>query len=281
MDIKDYHAQSALGSSTIREILKSTAHYEYRLNNHLKKTDAMILGDAIHAYILEPDRFSSMYEKVNDVYKRAVGNNKVGDPKLDEDGQPIVYLMDKNGEGLDIGGENYKKFQAMTKAIDNSDLVKSILKDVDHIEFSIFGKLLGLDIKCRPDAMSVKKGIIWDVKTVGGMNDKPSDNFVRDFIEMGYDVQCALYKKLCDEKFGIDFEFRFLCIDAKKDVCGIKEWIVSDELIELGQRRLKYCLEEISKLNKGQKTTVYDCDSEILNPDYKCLEMLEKYRGEK
>lgn len=282
MDIKDYHAHPALGSSTIREILKSSAHYAYKLTHKVKKTDSMILGDAIHAFILEQNRFVDMYEVVEEVYLRAVGGHNVGDPKLDDDGEPIVYLKDRNGEGLDIKGEQYKKFVAMTNAIKQSKLVKDIMIQSTHIEYSIFSKIMGFDVKCRPDTMNVDTGIIWDVKTVSNKSDsgKPADNFIREFIAMGYDVQAALYKRLCEEKFLKEFEFRFLCIDVSKDVVGIKEYKVSDELIELGERRLKWCLEQIKQYNETKNAKVYDCESEELKADYRALEMLEKFRGE-
>ena len=81
MDIKEYHNNPALSSSKIRQMLKSSAHYEYALLNKIKPTEAMILGDAIHAFILEPNRFNEMYDEVADLYLRKTGEHEVGDPK--------------------------------------------------------------------------------------------------------------------------------------------------------------------------------------------------------
>ena len=139
---------------------------------------------------------------------------------------------------------------------------------------------MGMDVKCRPDTLDAYNGIIWDIKTVGGLSDRPSDNFIRDMLEFGYDVQAALYKRLCEEHFCKKFEFRFMCIDVKKDVCGIKEWKMSEELIELGERRLKWCLEQIKKYNDNKHTAVYETPREELKADYRALELLEKFRGE-
>lgn len=280
MDIKDYHENSALSSSKIRQMLKSSAHYEYALLNKIKPTDAMILGDAVHAYILETNRFNEMYEEIADVYLRKTGEHEVGDPKLDADGDPIIMLKDRNNTGLDIKGEQYKKFACMRDAIRNSHIIKEMMLSSTHTEYTIMSKMLGMDVKCRPDTLDANSGIIWDIKTVGGLSDRPSDNFIRDMIEFGYDVQAALYKKLCEEHFKREFEFRFMCIDVKKDVCGIKEWKMSEELIELGERRLKWCLEQIKKYNDNRHTAVYETPSEELKADYKCLELLEKFRGE-
>ena len=96
MDIKDYHNNPALSSSKIRQILKSSAHYEYALLHKIKATDAMILGDAVHAFVLEPNRFNEMYDEVADLYMRKTGDHEVGDPKLDADGDPIIMLKDRN-----------------------------------------------------------------------------------------------------------------------------------------------------------------------------------------
>ena len=83
-----------------------------------------------------------------------------------------------------------------------------------------------------------------------------------------------------EEHFKREFEFRFMCVDVKKDVCGIKEWKMSEELIELGERRLKWCLEQIKKYNLNRFAAVYETPREELQADYKCLELLEKFRGE-
>ena len=280
MDIKDYHKNSALSSSKIRQMLKSSAHYDYVINHGFKTTDAMILGDAIHAFILEPERFNNMYEEVADVYLRKTGEHEVGDPKLDADGDPIIMLKDRNNTGLDIKGEQYKKFDCMREAIKNSSIIREMMLTSTHTEYTIISKLMGFEVKCRPDTLSVDKGIIWDVKTVGGLSEKPCENFIRDLLEFGYDVQAALYKRLCEEHFKREFEFRFMCIDVKKDVCGIKEWKMSEELIELGERRLKWCLNKIKEYNETKESKVYENNSEELKADYRALELLEKFRGE-
>ena len=280
MDIKEYHNNPALSSSKIRQMLKSSAHYEYALLNKIKPTEAMILGDAIHAFILETNRFNEMYDEVADLYLRKTGEHEVGDPKLDADGDPIIMLKDRANTGLDIKGEQYKKFACMREAIKKSNIIREMMLSSTHIEYTIMSNIMGMDVKCRPDTLSVDDGIIWDVKTVGGVGDRPSDNFIRDMLEFGYDVQAALYKRLCEEHFKREFEFRFMCIDVKKDVCGIKEWKMSDELIELGERRLKWCLEQIKKYNLNRFAAVYETPREELQADYKCLELLEKFRGE-
>lgn len=52
-----YLALDALGSSDIKRLLRSPAHYRAAADTALEPTDAMVIGSAIHLGVLEPARF--------------------------------------------------------------------------------------------------------------------------------------------------------------------------------------------------------------------------------
>jgi exodeoxyribonuclease VIII len=58
MDIAEYHAHPALGSSRLRELLKSPAHFRANLR---RETEALALGSLVHTLVLEPDTFAHRY----------------------------------------------------------------------------------------------------------------------------------------------------------------------------------------------------------------------------
>ena len=58
MDIADYHAHPALGSSRLRELLKSPAHFRANMR---RETEALALGSLVHTLVLEPHTFSERY----------------------------------------------------------------------------------------------------------------------------------------------------------------------------------------------------------------------------
>lgn len=57
----DYDQIPALRSHVIQDMRRSPAHCRYNLDHPAEATDAMVLGEAVHAAVLEPDRFESMY----------------------------------------------------------------------------------------------------------------------------------------------------------------------------------------------------------------------------
>lgn len=57
----NYADIDAVNQSTLKEILRSPAHYEYRLANPKEPTDAMRVGTATHTAVLEPIRLTTEY----------------------------------------------------------------------------------------------------------------------------------------------------------------------------------------------------------------------------
>ena len=66
----EYHAVPGLGSSHLRELLKSALHYKTSVNLPNKETPAMKLGTATHCAILEPECFDIEYVEAPIVDRR-------------------------------------------------------------------------------------------------------------------------------------------------------------------------------------------------------------------
>lgn len=216
----EYRQREGVSSSVLKKLLVSEAHLAYVLENGWQQTDATILGDAIHAYFLEPKRFNDTYVRETDVYKRATGDFKAGDPKLDENGKPVEKLCCESDSSLDIKGEQLKKFDTMVKAVENCPEAMEIINNRFNVEASFFGEYKGQKIKVRDDMMyKDKDGHVWivDLKTVGGLADKPSspENFSRQMFDFGYDLQSYMYTELIKEEIPEVYGFKFICIDAK------------------------------------------------------------------
>jgi hypothetical protein len=58
MPAEAYHAIDALGSTDIKRLLRSPAHYQPGRARSAEPTDAMVIGTAIHLAVLEPERFA-------------------------------------------------------------------------------------------------------------------------------------------------------------------------------------------------------------------------------
>ena len=132
----DYHARAEVSSSVLKAALKSPAHLAQCLAGKGTKSDAMTLGTAVHTWFLERERFKAEYTEETERYQRAYGTHKAGDPKTDEDGEPLTALTCPDGSV--IKGENWKKFKAMTEALSASKEASALL-DGGQVEVSFIG----------------------------------------------------------------------------------------------------------------------------------------------
>lgn len=283
---EEYRKMDGVSSSVLKKLLVSEAHLEYVLKNGWPKTDATILGDAIHAYFLEPERFADMYTEETEVYKKAYGNFKAGDPKLDEEGNPIIKLTHKNDSSMDIKGEQYKKFKAMVKAATECKEFMFMLERKYNVEASFFAFFKGQKVKVRDDFMyKDDQGRVWivDLKSVGGTKDRPSDpeKFSYTIFDMHYDVQEYMYTEVIKQEIPEVYGFKFVCIDAKQP-SGVKIYDIvpgESEWHELGGYRFHDAMERYEKFKENKVHKTYDNVSEDkLELSFSAADALTMYR---
>ena len=248
----DYHARKEVSSSVLKAALKSPAHLAQCLAGKGAKSDAMTLGTAIHAWYLERKRFKAEYAEETERYQRAYGVHKAGEPKTDEDGEPLTKLICP--DGAEIKGESWKKFQAMTEALSASK-ESSALLDGGQVEVSFIGD----GERVRPDLIT-SDGWIVDLKTVGGSSELPltPENFAREFWNNGYDVQMYMYDKLV-RAAGLDIKgFIFLCVDAKIP-SGVRLFVFerSSDWWGYGEQRYKRAWEVLRKYRETGDAVKY------------------------
>ena len=282
---EEYRKMDGVSSSVLKKLLVSEAHLDYVFKHGWPKTDATILGDAIHAYFLEPDRF--VYHRETELYKRATGEFKAGDPKLDEEGNPIQILVHPDDPELKIKGEQLKKFDAMVSAMTDCKEAMLIIGGKYNVEASFFGDYKGRKIKVRCDMMyKDEQGRVWivDLKTVGGTKDKPSapEHFGYNMFDLGYDLQAYMYTELIKEEIPEVYGFKFICIDAKCP-SGVKIYDIvpgESKWYELGGYRFRDAIERYEKFITRDNHPTYDSvDGEDLELSFPASDALAKYQG--
>ena len=253
---KQYHESEGISSSVLKTALRSKAHLKLLKEEGFKRNKSMVLGDAIHMYILEPNRFAENYTEEKEVYKRNINGHVAGEPKLDENGEEIVMLKHLTDSSLDIAGEEYVKFKSMIKAYNECEEAKELRANAEHVETSFFFD----KFKVRPDFIT-RDGWIVDLKTVGGMKDNPSEvnNFNRDFWEFGYDLQMFMYESIVKQFMDVK-GFIFICLDAKKP-SGVKIYkFINGESkwFEIGGYRFHEALEIMKQCEETNDYRKYD-----------------------
>ena len=281
---EEYRKREGVSSSVLKKLLVSEAHLDYVVRNGWPKTDATILGDAIHAYLLQPERFA--YTRETELYKRATGEFKAGDAKLDENGNPIQILVHADDSSLNIKGEQLKKFDAMIEAVNNCPEAMWILDHKYNVEQSFFGSYKGQLIKVRDDMMyKDDEGRVWivDLKTVGGTKEKPSspEKFAYNMFDLGYDLQAYMYTELIKQEIPEVYGFKFLCIDAKCP-SGVKIYDIipgQSKWYELGGYRFKDAMQRYEHFKESKSHTTYEsATGDDLELSYPAADALSMYQ---
>ncbi|MBP3044860.1 PD-(D/E)XK nuclease-like domain-containing protein [Arthrobacter jiangjiafuii] len=189
---RDYHADPALGSTSLKTLaLKTPAHYQHD-KAHPKSSDAFTLGTAAHSLILEGDTSNIVIVDAANWLTKAAKEAKA--------------------EALAVGKQPLlTKEMAQIEAMRDSVMLHEVagLHFIGHkAEQSIFWEEDGLMLKCRPDAW--KPGTIVDLKTTV---DASPNSFSKTAFDFGYFMSAAHYIDGVKAATGEDVKFVFVNVE--------------------------------------------------------------------
>jgi hypothetical protein len=183
MNNSEYHAHPAIGASDIKAFLRSPYHYWCAKHGpaRVKKppTPSMQLGTALHATVLEPDRFDAEYGIGLNLPKRSNA-----DKALHQEHEARYKFI--------LTPSEYEQVLSMATSLQTHPVAGEILRTLSETETSHFLTCprTGLEIKCRPDGLRVRNHSIIDLKTTVDASDRKLRYTFSDF---GYDVQAVHY----------------------------------------------------------------------------------------
>ena len=188
----DYHADSALGSTSLKTLATRTpAHWKWEREHPVHK-DAYDLGTVTHSLILEGDE--SGVDVIDVADKRGL---KWSVPAADAEDAGKIPLTSKEW--------------AHVKGMRDSVMVHSVAKHFftgHKAEHSVFWEEGGLILKCRPDAWN--PGVIVDLKTTV---DADPNAFGKTAFNFGYFMSAAHYIDGVKAATGEDVKFRFVNVE--------------------------------------------------------------------
>ena len=259
MSNEDYHNTELhphFSSSDIKEVVKnSPLHWVIKQELPRKEpTPAMLLGSAVHAFILEPDKGE---------FVRGEGSGRTKDFKTQKE------ELAKEGKTLLPEATFDDALRIATKAMETNAYLVKLLKDKRFVaEASVFTECseTKLDIRCRPDGMIMpddkgKGGIIFDIKTTNNIH--PS-TFFKDVKSWSYDVQAAFYLHTCAAaKIPIE-KFIFFAVCKETGIC--QAHVLSElYLAHAHKRMLKAMSDLLDSQVSGRFTTGWG-DGEYYTP---------------
>lgn len=183
LDENLYHGTKSLVSkSSLDHIARSPLHYAHHLTAVNKATPAMAMGSALHAYVLEPDKFASTY-----VCVPYFGDLRTNLAKAKRD-----TWLEENGEKIGLTEEQYAHVLGMRESLMAHPTVRVLLKDFEpEVTLVWTDPDTGIQCKGRADALSkYAEGLPVDIKSA---RDASEDGFRRAVYGRRYHVQDAFY----------------------------------------------------------------------------------------
>jgi len=234
----EYDAIDAIRRSVLdRGVTHSLAHLKYDLENKADEgTEATWFGQALHAAVLEPDRFE---EKV------VLGpiNPKTGEP-FGRDTKACREFAESNPDLIVLGKGDRDRIKGMGEAIRAHSKALSFLKASDETELTLVwdDAATGVRMKAKLDTFSSLVGM-GDLKSTtcarGGA-------FGRSMYDYGYHRQAAMYIDGAKALGMGDVPFTIIAVE-KEAPHGVALYTVGDESIAVGRVEYREVLREVVK----------------------------------
>lgn len=188
----DYHADDALGSTSLKTLATRTpAHYQHE-KLHPKSSAAFDLGTAAHSLILEQDESGVV------VIDADAKRGKVWtDPASAAEAEGKIALTSKE----------WAQVVAMRDTVMAHSFARGLFTG-HRAEESVFWEEDGLMLKCRPDAW--QPGALIDLKTARSAS---PNEFGKTAHEYGYHQSAAHYIDGVKAATGEDLPFHFVLVE--------------------------------------------------------------------
>lgn len=238
---EDYHAdRSCVSTNGLKVILRSPAHFQDYLSRPRKQTPALAFGSAIHARLLEPERFAAEY---------------VTAPHLDKRSKEWKAFEEANAGKRILTAEQAEILDGLAAQVGRhtsaSTLIRGGLKEHTIVWQDEESQVW---LKIRPDCFSLdfETGICLDPKSTEDASERA---FARDCVNYDYDLQAAVYSEGLRIAFGREFEFAFLALE-KSSPYGVKLYGAPPAMLARGRRRMR---EALATLKQCRDTNSWPC----------------------
>lgn len=284
---RDYRRAKYHSQSELKEVLRSPAHWLARYGPEAEPTfpsNAMTIGTALHARVLEPSAFDGMFydrsEKPKDPtvaeLKEALTEEGIEIPKGAKKAD-LEALLYPDGKPVDkrtsLAAEDFKRVCGMGDALRTHPLAGTWFDPGRKNyrrgnELSIYVEAdanpWGLPIKGRLDRLEkTSEGwLILDLKTT---DDASADAFGKKAFNLGYDIQAFFYSWLVKKAFGTD-DVRFLfCAIERNRPHGIGLYEASQEMLELGEEKVNNAMHSLRTALSSDTFAGYSADIQKLS----------------
>lgn len=247
----DYHASSAVGSTGLKRILVSPAHFRYP--NPFNATRAKEIGSAIHCRILESDRWDTDYKVVecdartSALYKAATKTH----PK----------------ERVLTSAE-YENVLGMQRGVMRNPRCRELVEHDGLYEASLFtvDPATGVPVKVRYDKIITSIGIPADLKKT---QDASRRAFSRAIYNYGYHISAALYQDAWFWHYAEKLEpMRWLAVEEQSPHLA-QRYMPDEDALMIGRAMYREALEIYARCLDADEWPGYEDEDEAIGlPNY-------------
>lgn len=224
----EYAAIDAVSHSTLKLFERTPAHAREAMLHPRASTATQSFGQATHAAILEPERFSREYTAAPKMDRRT----KAGKSEWAE-------FEEANKEKEIITADEFEQCQRMIEAVAAHKIARELLASKGENELTVVwvDAETGLLCKGRLDRFVNFQGyaVILDLKTTDNAEELP---FLRSVVKYGYHSQGAFYLDGMDAVAKAERRFWNLAIE-KSPPFAIRLFELGDASIEQGRRNYR------------------------------------------
>lgn len=247
MTADEYHVHPAIGSSSIKTLLRSPLHFKYAQENKEEPTPAMVFGTACHTAILEPNHFTS---------------SVVVKPKFEGTGartRAEQWALENHGKVV-VTADQMADIMGMLKSVAGHKTARALLTG-GAAEESYFDQCpdTGIVRKARPDFL--RQGhIIVDVKTT---TDADPADFARTIANFGYHISAAYYLDVVTNVLGQKFDQFIIIAVEKSPPYAVSVHLLDEGTIDAGRYLYRKALKTLAECRKKNEWPGYP--DQILN----------------
>ena len=218
-------------NSSLKPILRSSAHYVYNKETPRVDKPHFNLGSAIHAAILEPIRFKDEYV-VSPVFDGRTTVGKQAKAEFNANNQGKFIINDDDMETINGIAENVLYHD------DAMQLLKAGTNEVSY-----FWQDPETEIWMRARADSESRFATLDVKST---DDASPKGFVKSCAKFSYDMQAYIYTEARSQVTGENKQFTFLAVE-KKAPYTIGLYVASREMLASGLLQYREALRRVEE----------------------------------
>lgn len=220
----EYHAHPATGSSDLKIILRSPAHYKYEKQNKSEPTPAMRFGTLAHAALLEPKIFA---EAVEIPIFEGTGSRKAKEE----------WFRNHHGKMV-LKADEMDTIRGMLVATSKNKTARALLAG-GAAEEAFFDQCqeTGVVRKAKPDF--IRDNIIVDIKTT--VDADPSE-FAKQIAKLKYHLSAAYYLDVVGSVLGTKLEKFVIVAIEKEPPYGVSVHLLDEGTIDAGRHLYRKAL---------------------------------------